>query len=292
MDTSTFITKASAIHDQKYNYAAVVYINAHTPVTITCTRHGAFAQLPDLHLRRKSGCPVCAYEQRASTRRARTPWLSFEDARALVHTQRFSNIAQWNSWCKSGNKPVNIPASPKITYKNKWGGWGDWLGNRVEWLCFDDARRIVHTFNLRSYEDWLLFCTSKQRKPTNIPFEPKKIYRDRWISWADWLGYTSRANGALPGVIYILQHPALPPNVIKVGRSYRLEKRLYEHNRVTQQTMTVLSAFPTENMVLAEQRAHAAVLSVGKRFKYRNHKEYFEVNNVHQAIEAITTAIA
>lgn len=292
MNTSTFITKAIAVHGHLYDYEAAVYVNAKTAVAIVCTTHGVFYQQPELHICRRAGCPMCAYERRACTRRKNTPWLSFDQARAVVRAQQFKNITQWNKWCKSSDRPINIPACPKVTYKHQWNGWGDWLGNCIEWLSFEAARDVVRTFGLRSYEDWVFFCNTQQRKPPNVPFEPKKIYKDEWIGWADWLGYTSRSNGALPGMVYVLQHPSLPQNVIKVGRSYRLDKRLYEHNRITQQSMVVLATFETQDMAMSEKQAHEAILSIGKRFKYLRHKEYFEVRNVEEAIAAIKTAIA
>jgi len=36
---------------------------------------------------------------------------------------------EWEKYCKSGNKPKNVPASPQYVYKNKgWKGWPDFLG--------------------------------------------------------------------------------------------------------------------------------------------------------------------
>jgi len=53
-----FIFKANKIHDFKFNYTNVTYVNAITPVTIICPKHGKFTQTPDVHLR-GSGCPKC-----------------------------------------------------------------------------------------------------------------------------------------------------------------------------------------------------------------------------------------
>lgn len=56
-----FEKKANDVHDFKYNYDKVVYINSHTPVIITCPTHGDFSQLPYAHLCGK-GCQHCANE--------------------------------------------------------------------------------------------------------------------------------------------------------------------------------------------------------------------------------------
>ena len=60
MNTTTFIEKASSIHNNKYDYSKVNYLNADTKITIVCKEHGEFEQIPDFHLNRKCGCPNCA----------------------------------------------------------------------------------------------------------------------------------------------------------------------------------------------------------------------------------------
>lgn len=58
-----FINKANVMHNNKYNYDKVYYINYSTPVIITCPIHGDFAQSPGKHLRGSNGipqgCPKC-----------------------------------------------------------------------------------------------------------------------------------------------------------------------------------------------------------------------------------------
>ena len=55
----SFIERSKIIHQNKFNYDKVVYVNQHTPVTITCPVHGNFQQLPQSHLR-GNDCPKCA----------------------------------------------------------------------------------------------------------------------------------------------------------------------------------------------------------------------------------------
>lgn len=57
-DKVEFTLKANHVHNFKYQYDKVVYVNAKTPVIITCPKHGDFEQTPDVHLRR-SGCRSC-----------------------------------------------------------------------------------------------------------------------------------------------------------------------------------------------------------------------------------------
>ena len=55
-----FIDKANKTHDYKYNYDKVNYITSRTKVIITCPDHGDFQMIPNSHLYRKQGCPICS----------------------------------------------------------------------------------------------------------------------------------------------------------------------------------------------------------------------------------------
>jgi very-short-patch-repair endonuclease len=60
LDTLSFIEKAKNIHNDRYNYSKVNYVNANTLITIICKEHGEFNQIPDFHINRKCGCPKCS----------------------------------------------------------------------------------------------------------------------------------------------------------------------------------------------------------------------------------------
>ena len=57
--TEQFIIAAKEIHDNKYDYSKVNYINNSTKVIIICPIHGEFLQIPANHLS-GAGCPICA----------------------------------------------------------------------------------------------------------------------------------------------------------------------------------------------------------------------------------------
>lgn len=59
----TFIDKAKKVHNDKYDYSQLVYVNAKTKVCISCPKHGEFYQLPSKHLTGNT-CPKCADEIR------------------------------------------------------------------------------------------------------------------------------------------------------------------------------------------------------------------------------------
>ena len=53
-----FITKANEVHNNKYDYSKVDYVNSQTKVCIICPEHGEFWQTPNAHLSRRN-CPKC-----------------------------------------------------------------------------------------------------------------------------------------------------------------------------------------------------------------------------------------
>ena len=54
-----FIQKAQQIHDDKYDYSKVEYINSASKVCIVCPEHGEFWQMPYNHIHNRNGCPNC-----------------------------------------------------------------------------------------------------------------------------------------------------------------------------------------------------------------------------------------
>ena len=62
-----FIQKAKLIHGDKYDYSLVLYINSQIKVKIICKEHGVFEQLPNNHICREQGCPVCSCNKKSST---------------------------------------------------------------------------------------------------------------------------------------------------------------------------------------------------------------------------------
>lgn len=61
IDITEVILVAKRIHNNKYSYNKICYINSATPVTITCRIHGDFDQLLNMHTR-GHGCKKCYYE--------------------------------------------------------------------------------------------------------------------------------------------------------------------------------------------------------------------------------------
>jgi len=54
----------------------------------------------------------------------KSKWRPFEEAREYVRGLGLSST-DWAKWCKSDERPKDIPTRPDHQYKTEWGGWGD-----------------------------------------------------------------------------------------------------------------------------------------------------------------------
>jgi superfamily II DNA or RNA helicase len=122
-------------------------------------------------------------------------YLSFKVARTYVRKLKLKLRRDWIQYCKSGNKPKNIPSEPDLIYKeNGFVSFQDWLGSnyksnfKKEFLPFNDARDYVRTLKIKSESEWRKFVKSP-KKPSNIPAAPPHSYKNEgWNGWADFLG--------------------------------------------------------------------------------------------------------
>lgn len=91
----------------------------------------------------------------------------------------------------------------------------------------------------------------------------------------------------MTGIVYVLQQSNLPTSVIKVGRTYKLEKRIYEHQRINKTEIAVLASYSVNNIRETEVKAHHVVLKYGKSYQYVSHKEYFVVEDIGSLISEL-----
>ena len=107
----------------------------------------------------------------------------FESAREFVRSLNLKSQKEWMEYCKSGNKPDDIPQKPERTYKKDWKGVGDWTGTGNvahkdrEFLPFKKAREFVRKLGLKNYKEWDEYCKSGD-KPKDIPAHPWDVYKE------------------------------------------------------------------------------------------------------------------
>jgi len=86
-----FIKKGNFIHNNKYDYTKIKYVNNHIKVNIICPIHGEFEQTPNSHLN-NSGCPFCVKNIKTTTD-------SFITKSKLKHGDKYdySKVKYYNS---------------------------------------------------------------------------------------------------------------------------------------------------------------------------------------------------
>jgi hypothetical protein len=119
-------------------------------------------------------------------------FLSFEKSKEFARSLNLTGAKEWHDYCKSGNKPNNIPRNPQRVYKKEWTTWGDWTGTgntyKKEFTDFESAKKFVRKLNLKSGTYWSEYCKSGN-KPNNIPRNPDQTYKNKgWTTWGDFLG--------------------------------------------------------------------------------------------------------
>ncbi len=128
--------------------------------------------------------------------------MDYEKARKFVQTLNIRNRKEWKDFCKSGKLPLGIPTHPWQAYKkNGWKGFIEFFGINYKfgtfriWRDFNEAKKFVHKLHFKTIAEWELYCVSK-KKPSDIPAKPNKClaYKDKWISYLDWLGLSVSNN--------------------------------------------------------------------------------------------------
>ena len=85
-----FIERAKKIHNDKYDYSKVEYVNNSTKVCIICPEHGEFWQTPDSQLRGR-GCPICRWKKAKNSIRKKQGLTreDFIEKAELIHGKKY-----------------------------------------------------------------------------------------------------------------------------------------------------------------------------------------------------------
>jgi len=118
---------------------------------------------------------------------------SFEEARAYVRTLKLKGKEDFMAWTKTNDRPSDIPVSPRVTFKEEWISWGDWLGNGAvanknrNFRSFEEARTYIRRVKLKGKDEYVVWAKSSDR-PVDIPSNPNLTYENDWLNWGDWVG--------------------------------------------------------------------------------------------------------
>jgi len=120
----------------------------------------------------------------------------FKEARKFVRSLKLkSSSKEWIEYCKSGERPSDIPSNPQATYLNKgWKDWGNFIGTgnrRVSasnQASFVTARKFARSLKLKSSQEWHRYC-KRGELPDGVPSSAYRAYKNKgWQGWYDFLG--------------------------------------------------------------------------------------------------------
>lgn len=93
LNKSRFIQRVSEIHNNKYCYYDIQYVNTLTPINILCPIHGYFTQTPKNHLKGQ-GCPICGKEKARNSHKGQYEQFLNRASELFGNKYTFPNISE------------------------------------------------------------------------------------------------------------------------------------------------------------------------------------------------------
>jgi very-short-patch-repair endonuclease len=167
LDTDSFIEKAKVIHNDKYDYSKVKYVNTDTQIIIICREHGEFIQIPDFHINRKCGCPKCSNNVKLNI-------LEFIEKAEKIHGNKYdySKVEYVNNYtsviiiCKKHGEFLQKPFVHLLQH-----GCPSCI-NKTEYKFYEKIKEFYPTIKRQYKVEW---CKNKQRLPFDFAIEELKI---------------------------------------------------------------------------------------------------------------------
>lgn len=129
-------------------------------------------------------------------------WRTYDESRKYTIEAGLKTVKQWNVFCKSKNKPPDIPTAPQTIYKNSgWKSWASFFDTdniRGDFWDYKTSEAYVRKLALnkekdfRKYKQGLLI--SLPPYPKELPKNPDTYYKNNGkpdFSWGDFLGTKS-----------------------------------------------------------------------------------------------------
>jgi len=122
-------------------------------------------------------------------------YISFNKAKLFAQSKRITSTKEWKDYVKSKGLPDNMSSNPQGIYKQRWKGWGDFLGTgRIAdqlkvFYGFKKSKSIVSKLKLNNKNQFHILRKTKKIS-VKIPYNPDKTYKrsKEWKGWPDFLG--------------------------------------------------------------------------------------------------------
>lgn len=118
-----FIEKAKIIHNDKYDYSLVEYINAKTKVNIICKIHGIFQQRTNDHLK-GCGCPHCkkSLGENLIKKFLNEKQILFETEKKFDKCKGIKRLLPFDFYLPNKNILIEYDGQQHFNIINYWGG--------------------------------------------------------------------------------------------------------------------------------------------------------------------------
>jgi very-short-patch-repair endonuclease len=162
-NTIGFIEIAKEIHEDKYNYSKVEYVNSKEKIIIICKEHGEFNQTPDSHLQ-GCGCNNCASVIKKSIHLSNKE--EFIEKAKEIHEDKYdySNV----EYIKS-NEKVIIICKKHGEFNQTPGSHLQGVGcplckNKTEGKLYENIKQVYPSIIAQFKEEWCI-------KISYLPFD-------------------------------------------------------------------------------------------------------------------------
>ena len=123
-------------------------------------------------------------------------FVDFETALSIVRELNINSVSEWRKWIKE-NKDKKLPYNPDIIYKNN--GWvnfkhffGTFTLKRKKFYTYDECRCFLKHISFKNHKEFIIWI--KNNKDKGVPSNPEKVYKEKWISWGDFLSNDNISN--------------------------------------------------------------------------------------------------
>lgn len=143
-----FIQKASKLHNNKYDYESIDYINVRTKISIICKIHGIFNQSPNSHLN-GSGCPICGCKTTGD--KTKTKFKEFVKKSNIIHDNKYTYYKEYYNYMHKKTK-IQCKKCNNVFFQKPYKH----LQGQGCKLCSKCG------FNK---SNWIKYCNEKNKKP-------------------------------------------------------------------------------------------------------------------------------
>lgn len=153
--TLEFIKTSNEIHNDKYDYSLVKYVNSKTKVKIICPFHGEFEQLSRSHLEGK-GCSLCSLESKKLTqnefiKKAKYIHCDFYDYSLVKYIDSNTKVKiicpSHGEFEQRASNHLNSQGCITCANERKTGGYNLTIFNRNSSLANKDATLYIIQYN-------------------------------------------------------------------------------------------------------------------------------------------------